>query len=126
MRGSVRRRSAGSERVLAICEEIYARHRLRNGEAAQGLVKPFLFNMLNERSLDKNAELLEFSLSGPVVAAVTEYLGTVPMLRGRIVRLNGVPAATSNCQAAPSKTAPRIDEICGRVLTICKRTLSVA
>jgi hypothetical protein len=55
MRGSVRRRSAGSERVLAICEEIYARHRLRNGEAAQGLVKPFLFNMLNERSLDKNA-----------------------------------------------------------------------
>jgi hypothetical protein len=109
MRGSVRRRSAGSERVLAICEEIYARHRLRNGEAAQGLVKPFLFNMLNERSLDKNAELLEFSLSGPVVAAVTEYLGTVPMLRGL-----GLLLSHSNESMESSQMFPLITTISTR------------
>lgn len=72
----------GTDQVIRICRETYARLLDREQDHEHDVRKVFFVNILDEETLNRNGELLEFVLSRPVVEAVTAYLNAIPILRG--------------------------------------------
>ena len=70
----------GTQEVIALCRRAYEEHIAAHEARHPG--KPFLSNMLTPKELETYPELLDFALSDAVIEIVTDYLGTVPILRG--------------------------------------------
>src|SRR6185295_4568287 len=81
-------------RVVHLARTIYEERRARLGdERLNARKKEFLQEILSDEDLRQYPEFVQFCLSGPVVQAVSGYLGTLPVLR-RVGLLLSTPADT--------------------------------
>jgi hypothetical protein len=88
----------GTDRVVAICQALYARYLEDEGGGEARRRKAYLVNILDDNTLEENPEVLQFALSEAVVEAVTGYLGSVPILRGIGVYLSPRSETTQGSQ----------------------------
>jgi hypothetical protein len=88
----------GTDTVVSICRQVYARYMEQDRNRDGVLRKTFLVNILNAATLEENPQLLDFALSDPIVEAVTGYLGSIPILRGLGVYLSQSNDTTESSQ----------------------------
>lgn len=88
----------GADRVVEICQKIFAEKCGADGANSLSSKKPYLQNILEEKDLLAHPEILEFVLSDPIIEIAAGYLGYVPELCSLALFVSRVNSTISGSQ----------------------------